>query len=415
MLKAEIIVIADEVLIGDVLDTNSNYIAGKLKISGIKLNKTTVIADDKTVIINTVKNALNNADLVFITGGLGPTEDDLTRFALAELFNVKLIFNETVYNKIKQMFISRNIPVTDNNKVQAFFPENSIVIENRFGSAPGIQFNLESNKYIFSMPGVPYETEQMFDETVLPFIKSLDNYQIGTLDINVIGIGESAFFDKLKDFDQIKSLVKVASLPKSTGLLIRCTSEGYNQTEIEDKLKNAACIFEKSVKEYIAGYNEKSHAAILISELKKKHMTLSTAESCTGGLISSSITDVPGSSEVFKSGFVTYSNQSKIAVLGVNEKTIAEKGAVSSETVDEMLTGALSITNSDTAIAVSGIAGPDGGTAEKPVGTVFIGCAVKTGKREIIRYELRGNRKAIKERTTSLAIALLLKIIRERS
>ena len=413
MLTAEVISIGDEILIGDIVDTNSNYIARKLYEISCKLNFVSQIHDNEIDITEAVKKAIGRSDVVIVTGGLGPTGDDITKEVLAKIFDSKLEFRTDIFDDITRFFQKRDIYMPENNKEQAVFPHNATVIKNNSGTAPGIHYEIAQNKHLFSLPGVPYEMEQMMVNYILPLLVKSNDFFIRNLDLHTAGIGESHIFSLL-DVEQLQKIGKLAFLPKAAGVLIRLTCEGRDLAQIENSLDEGRRLLESVLSEYITGYNNSSPALNLLNILKKKKFKVSFAESCTGGLIASTLTDISGASEVFKESYVTYANESKYRILAVNPYTLEFNGAVSKETVSEMLMGLIAETNSDIVGAVSGIAGPGGGSEDKPVGTVYIGSRIRGGEEIIERYNFHGNRKMIKERTVNAIFYQMIKLLDDK-
>lgn len=412
MNKVSIISIGDELLIGQTINTNAAYIGEKLTALGYEVLKTFVVGDSKEDILVVLKEAEYISDFIFITGGLGPTHDDVTRACILQYFNTRLIFHDETFERIKKLFERRNITMPEINRDQAMVPEVARVIPNDFGTAPG--YDIEKNgKRFFVMPGVPHEMKGMMENSILPELKRLIqskgifyNQQL----LYTTGIPESALYSKLQDLYPLFEEVKVAFLPSQFGVKIRLS---YRSESEELNLKKIKFVEEKiyeRIGEYIYS-NEKSAIEEIIGIiLTEKKLKLAVAESCTGGLISDRITNVPGSSNYFERGVVSYSNESKIQILGVNPETIKTFGAVSEQTAIEMAQGVRKISNADIGLATTGIMGPTGATETKPIGLVFIGYSDKN--REFAKqYNFADNRIRNKERTSQAALEILWRML----
>lgn len=371
-MKATILAIGDEILNGSIIDTNSRYIAEKCTSKGIKVVNILCVSDKKDEIISALNFLKKISNIIFIMGGLGPTKDDITIETLAEFSKQELIFNFDVYEKAK-IFLKKRNKTIKLGKEQFKFPKNAILLENNKGSAPGIWIE-EDNLHIVSMPGVPYEMKEMFLNEVLPKIEK-DNCLKPVINKYILtsGIWESIIAEKIKHIEEaLPENIKIAYLPKLARVKLRITATNVLEKDVEKLVKEISVL----IKKFIYSYNEKDTLEKVVGEkLKAKNKTLSTAESCTGGKIAHKITSIAGSSAYFEGGIVSYSNEVKMNSLKVKKNTLIKYGAVSKQTVEEMAKGALKAVNTDYSIAVSGIAGPDGGTIEKPVGTVWIAVA----------------------------------------
>lgn len=408
---AEIITIGDELLIGQVTDTNSAWMGRELNKVGIEVIRVVSVRDRADEIIEAVDASMKRANIVLVTGGLGPTKDDITKQTLCKYFGTRLIFSEAVFENVKRVLAGK-IPMNALNKSQAMVPEDCIVINNRVGSASVSWFE-KDGKVLVSMPGVPQEMTTVMSEEVIPrlcakFRTDAIIHRIFT----VQNYPESVLAEKLESWEMaLPACLKLAYLPKPGLIRLRLTGRGQNRSEVE------ACVDTESAKlEAILGEDildeEDTPIEILIGELlKKKNLTLSTAESCTGGSIAARITSVAGSSEYFKGSIVAYANEVKTELLGVSMETLEKRGAVSEETVIEMVKGAMKALKTDCAVATSGIAGPSGGTEEKPVGTVWIAAAYKS---EIctMKQETNRGREMNVERASNNALLLLRKLVK---
>ncbi len=405
---AEIISIGTELLMGDITDTNSRYIASKLTENGYKVTNISMVADNLVNIINIMQDTLNRSDIIITTGGLGPTEDDLTRQAVAEALGIKLIKNPELVKHIKNVFLDKGFTLTKNNFRQAYLPEGAIEIKNKWGTAPGFILN-SSDKTIISLPGVPYEMKKMFIESVLPLLNNNKNI-IKTRILHVLGIGESLLEDKLADILYDTDNPAISLLVQKGEIDIRITATGKNENVVKNRIDRKEKKIRKRIGKYIYGSNGNNLPELAGNLLKKNNKSLSIAESCTGGLIGKRVTEIPGSSAYFMGGMVVYSNKAKIRQLNINRDTLATYGAVSSQTAEEMVENVRNIFSSDYAISVTGIAGPGGGSTEKPVGLVYIG--VSNGKKNYIyKLNLPGNRQRIRWMSSQYALFYLYNIL----
>lgn len=373
MIKAEIIAIGDELLIGQTLDTNSNYIATQLSGLGISLRQISVISDKKEDIISALDLALSRSVLVFITGGLGPTKDDITKYTLTEYFGGELVLNQERLLELEFFYSQRQRVLNELNKTQALLPNNCTVLHNAVGTACGMWFEKEG-KVVISMPGVPFEMKHLLEVHAFPKIKSFfKTPYILHKTFRTIGIPESDLALKIADWENaLPENIKLAYLPSMFTVKLRLSalSENVNETKrIFDVLTSE---LNKLISEYIYADEDVNFEEFMANLLKNKKLTIATAESCTGGYLSHLLTSISGSSSYFKGSIVAYQNEIKTDFLNVPQEIIQTKGAVSQECVEIMAKEIASKFNSDIGVAVSGIAGPDGGTPEKPVGTVWL-------------------------------------------
>ncbi|WP_426667584.1 competence/damage-inducible protein A [Mucilaginibacter sp. McL0603] len=413
---AEIITIGDEILIGQIIDSNSAWIAQRLNAIGIRVKQISSVSDDREHILTALAEASVRVDIILITGGLGPTKDDITKKTLAEYFGVGLIENKEALENVEKIFKRLRGPLTellDVNKQQALVPENCEVIINQNGTAPGMWFNKDGKIYM-SMPGVPHEMMYMMEGAVIPKLKSTFKLPfIVHKTILTAGEGESYLAEKIADIENsLPPYIKLAYLPKLGQVRLRLSAYGDDETLLNNEVSEyTAKIVERVGNSIIAQEDIPLEKAIL-NLMAEKELTLSTGESCTGGYIAHLITQHPGSSKVYFGGAVSYSYELKESILGVKNETLWQYGAVSKETVTEMVQGALLNFKSDYAIAVTGIAGPDGGTPEKPVGTVWIGVA--NAEKTITKKFQFGNKRLQNiERTAIAALNMLHRLLRE--
>jgi nicotinamide-nucleotide amidase len=374
-MDAHIITIGDEILIGQTLNTNAAYLGGKLVDIQVFVKKSSVVADQEGEILKEFKNCWENNDLVVATGGLGPTHDDITRQCVVKFFNTELVQSKEVLEDIKTMFTKRGREITKVNEGQALVPKIAKVIRNSRGTAPGFWIE-KKNKIFIAMPGVPFEMKEMMENFVLPALKErLKNPKEISLrkTLQTTGIPESALFEKLGNLDEILEGAKLAFLPSQFGVKLRITAREKNEDEAKDKLTEVEQRIRSKVGRYIFSREEESLEYVVAKLLKERGLTISVAESCTGGGLANALTNVSGASAYFERGIVSYSNASKVEILKVLEDTIAEHGAVSLEVARQMAEGVKSISGTDLGISVTGIMGPTGATTDKPVGLVYIG------------------------------------------
>jgi len=392
---AEIITIGDEILIGQIVDTNSAFIAQQLNAIGIRVKQISSVSDDREHILTALAEAKSRADLILITGGLGPTKDDITKKTLAEYFGVSLVENKEALANVEAIFLRLRgtlANMLDINRQQALVPENCEVILNKNGTAPGMWFNVDGKIYM-SMPGVPHEMMYMMEDSVIPKLKAtLKLPAIVHKTILTAGEGESYLAKRIEDIeDSLPSYIKLAYLPKLGQVRLRLSGYGENEAVLKEEIDAFADRIVERVGNMVIAQEDIPLEKAILNKMEANGLTLSVAESCTGGYISHLITQHPGASKVFLGGGVTYANELKEDLLGVKVATIEQYGAVSGETVTEMVEGAIRHFKSDYAVAVTGIAGPDGGTEEKPVGTVWIG--VSNGAKTQIKKFTFGNKR----------------------
>ena len=371
-MKATIITIGDEILIGQIIDTNSAWIGQKLNELGIKIYEIISCGDDATQIKRALDYAQQHAELILMTGGLGPTKDDITKNTLVQYFNTELELNEELWERMKQIFSSRGAEVLEMNRSQAMIPKASVMLPNDRGTAQGMWFE-QNGKVFISMPGVPHEMKYLIETQLIPRLKKRFTFpQIVHATVMTAGGGESVIANLLSGFEaELPSHIKLAYLPELGTVRLRLSSAGEsNAIKNEVSLQKEKMI--ALLGDYVFNDGQEKLEAALGKLLMEKGATVSCAESCTGGYISHLLTSVPGSSKYFEGSIISYSYEIKEKLLGVDQNMLNSRGAVSEECVQQMLKGLLNSTGTTYGIAVSGIAGPDGGTVEKPVGTVWI-------------------------------------------
>ena len=381
MLNATLLSIGDELLIGQTINTNVSWMAEKLNDIGVNILHMITLADVEYDILKQLDIALSESDIVLITGGLGPTSDDITLSTLCKYFQSELVWNQQVMDNIDQIFALRKRMITEETRNLAFVPKEATIIYNSQGTAPGTIF-LKNGKMTASMPGVPYEMKAMMTETVLPFIQR--NFTLPFIvhsHILTAGVGETQIAGHLVDFEKaLPEQIKLAYLPSLGKVRLRLTAKGDDYPTLQKLIAEKTKQLIERIPDYIYGFGQDTLEGNIGKILLEKKLQLGLAESCTGGFIGHAITSIPGASKYFKGGIIAYSNAIKCKVLGVNEETLSQNGAVSEACVKEMLDGALQVLEADLAVAISGIAGPDGGTKEKPVGTVVIGVGNRDSK-----------------------------------
>jgi nicotinamide-nucleotide amidase len=408
-MKASLITIGDELLIGQTVDTNSAWMGAELSKSGFDIFRITSIHDRKPDIIYALDESAKESDVVLITGGLGPTSDDITKQTLAEYFNSPLVTNQEVLQMIEEMMSRRNFAMNDNNRRQAEVPESCRVLKNGAGTAPGMWFEKDGTIFI-SMPGVPNEMKYIMNEHVLPELnKRFTSQIIIHRNIMTYGTFEARLAEILTDFEAgLPSNIKLAYLPSSGVIKLRLTGTGKEYKPLEEMVNEQVKILYKTIPELIYGENEESLEMVIGRLLTLRKCSLCTAESCTGGEIAHLITSIPGSSNYYKGSVIAYDNSVKKDLLGVSEESIARYGAVSEEVVREMAVGARVRLNTDFAVATSGIAGPAGGSDLKPVGTFWIAVASDNGI--VSEKRLFGNDRLTNIKRFSLAALNLLRL-----
>ena len=410
----EIITIGDELLIGQVVDTNSAWMGQQLNLAGFKVKQISSVSDDETHILTALEEAAKRADVILITGGLGPTKDDITKKTLCRYFNTQLVFSLEAYADVERLFKSRGREVTPINKLQAEVPENCTVLPNKNGTAPGMWFEHDEKIYV-SMPGVPYEMKVIMETLVIPLLKEkFKTPNIFHKTILTQGIGESVIAQMIADVENnLPAHIKLAYLPSVASVRLRLTGMSFD-TDLQTQVKAEIDKILPIIQNYVYGFDDDTLPTVVGNLLKEKNQTLALAESCTGGYISQLITAVPGCSSYYKGSMVAYSYEIKEEFLNVSKETLATKGAVSEEVVLQMANNAKAKFDADYTIAVSGIAGPDGGTADKPVGTVWIALATPH-KTFAIRFQFGNNRARNIEATALTALSLLRKELAEET
>ncbi len=406
-MKAEIITVGDEILIGQIVDTNAAYIARRLNETGIVVNERTSVGDDAAQITECIGRAFGSSDIVIMTGGLGPTKDDITKKTLAEMFGSRLVNDTRVEEHVRNMLALRGIPFNELNRGQSLVPECCTVLFNAHGTAPGMWFERDG-RVLVSLPGVPFEMKHLMDDEVLPRLKkrfALRSVVHRTMITE--GIAESMLAERIAAWESaLPPYLKLAYLPAPNIVRLRLSAYEVEGDAVRGEIETRFRELYDIIPDNIIGYETATLQETVHRLLTDRGLTLAVAESCTGGSIASKFTAMAGASAYFKLGAVTYSNEAKISVLGVSPDTLAHYGAVSEQTAREMAEGARRIAGTDYAVATTGIAGPSGGTAEKPVGTVWFAVASEEGTVAVMRNS-GTDRGQIIERATAYAIELL--------
>jgi len=411
-LIAEILSIGTELLMGQIANTNAQFISKHFSEVDIFVYYHSVVGDNKKRIKSSLLLALDRADVVITTGGLGPTQDDITKEVISEVLNKPLVVNEEILKEIRKFFIEKGKTMTINNEKQAYFPIDSILIKNKMGTAPGCLIK-HNDKYVIMLPGPPSEMEPMFLQFVIPFFAKKGAYQLKSKYIRIFGIGESAMESKISDLISSQSNPTIAPYAKQGEVTLRVTARYNREKEnANDILYPTINKIKKRLGEYIYSYDNEELKVVAYKKLYNNNIKISLAESCTGGLLAKYITDIPGSSNIFDSSIVTYSNEAKIKLLGVKKDIIDQYGAVSKQVAIEMVKGLNKKTTSQLVLAITGIAGPGGGTKEKPVGLVYISLGYKE-KINVRKLNLWGSRDRIRHVTCLNAFDFIIKTITE--
>jgi len=414
---AEIITIGDEILIGQIVDTNSAFIGKALNSIGISVYQITSVQDDKDHILKAFASAEKNADVIIITGGLGPTKDDITKHTIAQYFNDTLIQNDAVLAHVEHLFKTyiSTTPISDLNRKQALVPSKAKVLMNDFGTAPGMWLE-KGNKTFISLPGVPYEMKALIETKVVPEL--VDKYKrpyILHRTLLTYGLGESTLAERIEAWeDALPDYIKLAYLPSLGRVRLRLSAKGFDESKIKDEVANQIKLLLPQIKDIFVGFEEEEHSLeqIIANKLTDMGLTLAIAESCTGGKLAERFTVNPGASSYFKGGTITYATDSKTEVLGVSEEDIKAFSVVSKEVAESMAVNVKALFDADIGIATTGHAGPTKGEGKEEVGTVFIGLALKE-KVYSGRFTMGNHRTRVINKTVNKALELLQKEIFE--
>ena len=411
-MNAEIICVGTELLLGNIVNTNAAFISERISRLGISCFNQCVVGDNMDRCLAQLKESSSRSDIIILSGGLGPTEDDMTKEAVAKFNRLPLVEDKKSRKAIEEYFAKRNTLPTENNWKQALLPKGAKAVPNANGTAPGIILETKNCTYIL-LPGPPFELEPMFEKQIMPYLASLQSGVLYSKTVKIVGVGESRAETMIMDMIDAQTNPTIATYAKTGEVHIRVTSYASDKKEAAKLVKPVEKELKKRFGSSIYTTDEKVTLERAVMDLLiSGSMTLSTVESCTGGLISSRIVSESGASEILKCGFVTYSNESKSKLVGVKKSTLDKYGAVSEQTASEMAKGGAKASGSDVCISVTGIAGPDGGTKEKPVGLVYIGCCVK-GKVTVKEFRFSGNRNKIRNLSATNALILAREYILE--
>lgn len=409
----ELVTVGTELLLGNIVNTNTQFLAEKCALLGLSMYHQVVVGDNHDRMAEVIKTALDRADIVILTGGLGPTEDDMTKEVCAEVMGFPLVEDAHTRKRIEDYFrgsIYKEIP--DNNWKQAVVPEGAIVLDNDNGTAPGLIMEKDGKRAIL-LPGPPAELYPLFLNQVCPYLQKLQPEVIRSQMIKICGMGESQVEDKILDLIDSQTNPTIATYAKTGEVHLRVTAKAKNEDEAKKLLKPVVKEIKGRFGDYVYSTKEQETLEMAVVRLLEKYdLTVTTAESCTGGLLAARIVNVAGASEVFREGFITYSNKAKRKILDVSKSTLKKYGAVSEQTAKEMATGGVFATDADVCVAVTGIAGPDGGTEEKPVGLVYIATYMKDSV-NVEHYQFKGNRAKVREQSVVKALDLLRRSILE--
>ena len=405
-MRAEIISVGTEILLGDIVNTNTQFLAKELASIGIEVYRQEVVGDNQDRLLGILEEALNRSDMVITTGGLGPTNDDLTKETACKFFNMDLELHQESLKALEEYFFKMGRKITESNYKQVYFPKEAIVLPNPNGTASGAILE-KNNKYIVILPGPPREMKPMYLNHVKPYLIKKGEGIIESKVVRVLGIGESMAAEKLKNFIENGVNPTVAPYAKEEDVIFRITAKAESQKEALKLIEPVKNQIEEILGQDVYGEGEETTIEMVVGDLLiKNNLKISTAESCTGGMIASRLVSVPGISDVFLEGAVTYANEAKVRTLNVKEETLKKYGAVSEETAREMAEGMAKRTGSDIAVVTTGIAGPGGGTEEKPVGLVYIGLYYKD---EVYVYKnvFNGNRQKVRTKATVTALDMV--------
>lgn len=406
-MKCEILSVGTEILLGDILNTNSRYLSKELANLGIDVYYHQVVGDNRERILKALKEAFSRSDIIITTGGLGPTKDDMTKEIVAEFLGMDMYLHEESLKKIEDYFKKMGrVPVKSNEK-QAYFPKEAIILENNNGTAPGAIFE-KDGKAIIVLPGPPKEMEPMFNESVRKYLESLTGYTIVSEVLRVFGIGESEAENKLQDLIDNGKNPTIAPYAKEGEVTFRITAKGKDEEEARRLIKPLKEEVYNRLGNLIYNTGDVSIQETVGEMLVNKNMTIGVSESCTGGLVSAKLIEYPGISSVFLEGAVTYSNEAKMRTLNVKKDTLEKFGAVSEETAREMAEGIAKRCGARIGVSTTGIAGPGGGTEEKPVGLVYIGVYID-GETKVERHVFSGNRSAVRNKASMTALNMVRK------
>jgi len=412
-MNAEILAVGTELLLGDIANTNAQYIARRLADIGVNVYYQSVVGDNESRLYKSFELALERADIVITTGGLGPTNDDLTKETAAAIAGKPLVLDQKSLEWIESYFSKLGRKMTENNRKQAYFPEGSVIFHNEYGTAPGCAIEVGKKKIIL-LPGPPREMKPMFENSVIPYLTQFQDGVLVSKVLRICGLGESQVVDMLKDIIDAQTNPTIAPYAKTGEVTLRITSKAKTRDEASKKIFPVEEKIRNILGNHIYGEGEDTTLESVVAEMLIRHnKTIAVAESCTGGLLAARLVNYPGISSVFMEGAVTYSNASKIRQLSVKEETLSKYGAVSKETAEEMAKGICQSAGTDIGISTTGIAGPGGGSAEKPVGLVYSGVCID-GEVFSKKFSFTGDRQNIRERTVISVLDWVRRILSEK-
>lgn len=399
-LKVEIIAVGTELLLGDIVNTNAQFLAKELANLGISVYHQTVVGDNEERILNAFELAFKNCDIIITSGGLGPTKDDITKEMAAKYFNKELVIHKESLKAIEDFFKAngKKEELSEGNRKQAYFPEDAIVLKNNYGTAPGAIIEGGEHKAIIVLPGPPRELIPMFNEGAVPYLKKFTDGILVSKVLRIFGIGESYMAEKIGDIIDGQSNPTIAPYAKEVDVTLRITAKASTKEEGNILIEPVEKKVRERLRQDIYGEGEITLEEVVAQKLIEKNLTIATAESCTGGLLAGRLINYPGISEVFLEGAITYSNEAKMKRLGVKKETLEAYGAVSEETAKEMAEGIAKAAGTDIGLSVTGIAGPGGGSEEKPVGLVYVGLYIK-GEVKARKFNFQGDRQKVRLRT----------------
>lgn len=409
----EVISVGTELLLGNIVNTNAQYLAEQCALLGLSMYHQTVVGDNRERLLDAIQTGLSRADVVILGGGLGPTEDDITKEVCAEAMGMPLVEDAHTRERIEEYLkngIYKEIP--DNNWKQAMVPEGAIVLDNNNGTAPGLILEKDGKTAIL-LPGPPNELYPLFSEQVYPYLQKKRPETIFSQMVRVCGIGESLVEENLIDLINGQTNPTIAPYAKTGEVHLRVTAIAADEAEAKDLIKPVVKEIKKRLGNAVYSVKDENLETAVVRLLIKYGLTVTTAESCTGGMLAARLVNVPGVSEVFREGFITYSNKAKRKILDVNKATLRKYGAVSKEVAKEMATGGVFATDADVCVAITGLAGPDGETEDKPIGLVYIACYLKDNV-TVEKYQFKGNRNKIREQSVVKALDMLRRSILEQ-
>lgn len=402
----EIISVGTEILLGNIVNTNAAYLSEKCAGIGLSCYYQDVVGDNEERLTNVLQTALSRADVLLLSGGLGPTQDDLTKEVTAKVLGRNLYLHEPTRKALIMFFQSRDIEMTENNRKQAMVPEGCIVVDNPNGTAPGLIIE-DNGKHIILMPGPPNELIPMFENAIMPYLNTLEPGTIYSQTVKICGIGESKAESMIEDLIAGQSNPTIATYAKTGEVHLRVTARAEDEKEAKKLIKPLIKELKGRFGNHIYTTQEEvTLEKAVVDLLLANDLTVSTVESCTGGMLAARLINVPGVSEVFKTGYITYSNKSKRKILGIKKSSLEKHGAVSEVIAKEMAKGASVFSKADVTVGITGVAGPDGGSEEKPVGLVYIACSVR-GRIKVRECHFSGNRMKIRENSVAAALSLM--------